>query len=383
MESISSSLNSTSADPRLLDLPDVCNEFNTLAIPSRQVADLYGLIFKPMEWFIVAVAIPAVSVAGILCNVAFFFVLIRVQDMRTLVNFYLANLAVADMCFLLNTLSFSVWNAFYDPVNYASPSTTSLGCILFYWQVYIFAKGSLIFITLMGFERYLAICHPMRHRMINSKHRSVKLVVISWVLSAVLATAVIPMIAQVSIQCYLWPRDDAFFHDIPIVASYCILPPRMGVYGQVYYFIQTIPFLFAMLSSVFCYSRIIIQLSRRTITQSNVEQIGTGGSTAPPSHVTKTRNDIAKMLVVNGIVFFLLSSPAEIPGVLTSVMHLTGNAWLSHRTLVQINWVARCLLYVNSSINPIIYSIVSPRYREAFRKAFGFKAPCAAPNSPP
>ena len=125
---------------------------------------------------------------------------------------------------------------------------------------------------------------------------------------------------------------------------------------------------------MFCYTRIIIQLSRRTVTSSNTEQQTGGGSgtiIAPSASVIKTRNDIAKMLVVNGTVFFLLSFPVLLPGTTDSVQRISGNVWLSYHQLNQMLWVGRCLLYLNSSINPIIFNIKSPRYRAAFRQAFG------------
>ena len=108
MERNASSFNSTLAPN--LDLPDSCNEFNTYVIPSRQVAYVYELIYRPFEGFIVGFGIPAVSIFGILCNMAFI-VLLRVQNIRTLVNFYLANLAIVDMCLLANTLFLNIFNS--------------------------------------------------------------------------------------------------------------------------------------------------------------------------------------------------------------------------------------------------------------------------------
>ena len=95
------------------NLPDSCNEFNTLVIPSKEVAELDGLIYSPREKLLTSYVIPAIAIFGILCNMAFIFVLIRVKSMHMLVNVYLANLAIADMCFLANTLGIrgiSLWN---------------------------------------------------------------------------------------------------------------------------------------------------------------------------------------------------------------------------------------------------------------------------------
>ena len=327
-----------------------------------------------MEKVLAGLVIPAVSIFGIVCNMAFLFVLIRVQHMRTKVNFYLANLAVVDMCFLANTLWTVIWNVFYCPFPFSFPFTTSIGCAMFYWVGYIAAYGSMIFITLMSIERYLAICKPMYHLVISSTNRCIKLVVVSWIVSAILATDAIPANSKVFTLCYVWPRNDAFFNDIPIVARYCGPSSQMIVYAKAFHLLQPVPFSIALLSSIFCYSRIILQLNRRTITKSNAEQSGSSGSGNSPSQI-KTRNDIAKMLVVNGIVFFLLSSPIHFIGTLDSIQRLTGNVWIPHRILKNMIWSGRCLLYLNSSINPIIFNVMSARYRDAFRQAFGFNKP--------
>ena len=78
------------------------------------------------------------------------------------------------------------------------------------------------------------------------------------------------------------------------------------------------------------------------------------------------------MLVVNGIVFVMLSYPAFLNGILYSVMQYSGNYDLIPNNVYNpLIWKGRCMLYLNSSINPIIYNFMSPRYRNAFRQAFG------------
>ena len=277
------------------------------------------------------------------------------------------------MWFLANTLWLSIWRVYYHPLNNKYPFSRSIGCAMFMWQCYIAIYGSMIFVTLMSIERYLAICKPMYHRVINSRNRCIKLVVVSWIVSAMLATNVIPYNSKAFIYCLAWPRNDTFFNDFPIVTTYCGQSSQMIVYGKVFGIFQPMPFFVALLSSIFCYSRIIIQLSRRTITMSNVEQSGSSGNA--PSQIVKTRNDIAKMLVVNGIVFFLLSFPVYLCSILNSIQLLTGNVWISWLTLSKMFWTGRCLLYINSSINPIIFNVMSARYRDAFRQAFGFNKP--------
>ena len=232
--------------------------------------------------------------------------------------------------------------------------------------------SSIGFVTLMTIERYLAICKPMYHRVINTKGRCFKLVISTWAIAGVYAISIIPYTSYVFKVCNLWAYDDDEF---PVVATFCqpTAYARRARYVAIFHFvIQPVPIMLAMLSSMFCYIRIIIQLSRRTVTSSNTkQQTGGSGAITPSASVIKTRNDIAKMLVVNGTVFFLLSFPVLLPGTIDSVQRIRGNVLLSYHQLKQMLWVGRCLIYLNSSINPIIVNIMSPRYGSAFRQALG------------
>ena len=175
MESVN---NSNVGEPFDFNLPDSCNEFNTFVIPSKEVAELAGLIYSPIENFLVSFAIPAVAIFGILSNMTFIFVLIRVKSMHTLVNIYLANLAIADVCALANILGrhgISFWSSQIN-LSLIEPFTKSWKCIVFNWEFYTCVNGSMLFVTLITIERYIAICKPMYHRMINTKRRCFKLV---------------------------------------------------------------------------------------------------------------------------------------------------------------------------------------------------------------
>ena len=59
------------------------------------------MFFKPFEKILITVLFPIIFTFGIIGNVAFLTVVALVKEMRTLTNFYLANLAVADLLYTI------------------------------------------------------------------------------------------------------------------------------------------------------------------------------------------------------------------------------------------------------------------------------------------
>ena len=102
-----------------------------------------------------------------------------------------------------------------------------------------------------------------------------------------------------------------------------------------------------------CYERIVHCLSTRS---SNLP--GTSHSQA-----RSTRNQVVKMAMINGIIFFCLGIPYQV----FNIFDIMGNV-LSSSESVSLLWVTRVLQAVNSSINPFIYSIANPRFRQALNE---------------
>ncbi len=53
--------------------------------------------------------------------------------------------------------------------------------VLFYIRytgTFLFYGASITFVSLVSFERFLAICYPMRHRLMKGNQRTIKLIII-------------------------------------------------------------------------------------------------------------------------------------------------------------------------------------------------------------
>ena len=103
---------------------------------------LYSTIYTPVEWYIYMIVCPCFLIFGTTTNLSFLFVVIRVPYMRNITNFYLCNLAIADLLYLVITVVGQMTKYIRSPIRYVSDSAVL--CIL---EPYIFITSFCGFYT--------------------------------------------------------------------------------------------------------------------------------------------------------------------------------------------------------------------------------------------
>ena len=151
--------------------------------------------------------IPVVLVIGFVGNVAFLVLLARVKTIRTITNLYLANLAVADMMVLLLKAVLQLWS--YQAI-LGEPYNTSLGCGVSAYFGLKSSCASVLFITLVGFDRYFAVCHPIRYlNRKNKKQTSYIFTIFIWIIAASVGLLSTLSFGKLEVDyCILWPAHD-------------------------------------------------------------------------------------------------------------------------------------------------------------------------------
>ncbi|KAK2185851.1 hypothetical protein NP493_221g02013 [Ridgeia piscesae] len=130
-----------------------------------------------------------IFVTGVVGNVCTCLVIRRTKYMQTVTNYYLFNLAVADLLVLLLGLpqeTYSFWSAY--PWVFGETF-----CVLRTMAAETSTYASILTITAFTVERYVAICHLMLTQAGSSLRRAVKVIVLLWVVSAVCS---VPMVVQ-------------------------------------------------------------------------------------------------------------------------------------------------------------------------------------------
>ena len=161
-----------------------------------------------MKKTIITVIFPIVFSLGFVGNVAFLFTLARVKEMRSITNFYLANLAVADLLYIILQAIRNCGTYAYYGIKKAEFFKTDIECSIGYGTILTTFYASLLLVTLVSFERFMAICYPLKHRMVNSIKRTVTLTIISWLIAVGMAAAVVPGWGTVARVCLIWQQEE-------------------------------------------------------------------------------------------------------------------------------------------------------------------------------
>ena len=220
----------------------------------------------------------------------------------------------------------------------------------------------------MTVERYLGICKTFYHRLIIAKGRTVKLIVFAWVFGLASSCAFLgsPAVGMAK-TCVLWP-ESTFYHILPRVL-HTFSPPSNPIYTSgMFRILQAIPFTLAMIVTVILYVLIIQKLSKR------VSQFDQGNQQG--RQISKVRDNVAQLLIMNGIVFFLAYIPFYVNRFNRGLLVITDNRvgyQMTPSTSGIVNWFTVCLATVNSFINPVIYNLTNQRYRRAFIYVFTCK----------
>ncbi|XP_043323564.1 olfactory receptor 7A17-like [Cervus canadensis] len=101
------------------------------------------------------------------------------SHLHTPMYFFLSNLSFVDICFTTTTIPKMLWN-----IQTQSKGITYEGCITQMYFHIIFADLDDILLSVMAYDRYVAICHPLHYTVIMSPRPYGLLVLISWVLIA-------------------------------------------------------------------------------------------------------------------------------------------------------------------------------------------------------
>ena len=336
-----------------------CPKKANLIYGSDELAQLLFAV-ATSDVIIVLIVFPVIILFGLFVNFTFLLTICRVREMRTVTNFYLVNLAVSDLLFITATGFTYIYPRIVH--NLRLPQT-QIGCILSFTSVYLSYFTSIGLVTLVSLERFLAICYPLKHRVVKSKYRTTMLVVMTWCIAAVLTVIVVPGVgANVTTNCIIWPAE--YRHKFPSMVSQCVsISAEMYIIGCT---VTLISFIVALVCNSAFYTMIICRLSHRELTPIEHQD--------DRNQTQNVRNSVARMLILNGVVFFFCLSVTQLFN-LNQIIMYTSNRRIylirpEHGWTVA--WTGLVMSVLNSAINPVIYSVSNATYRKAFVRAVTF-----------
>ena len=189
---------------------------------------------------------------------------------------------------------------------------------LMFGITYIMYSTSLVLTTLVCVERCYAICRPLQLRLVSGKNRTMKFILLSWLIGILLAACVVPRYGDYLTYCVVWPRDESF-NSFPHMIHFCV-----AAHPDIYLFSEALniaPFTASMFASIFMYGHIIFTLSNRPATSSQNDVRRTTAA--------QVKHQVARLLIINGTLFFVCKAPFRIASVHNMLEHHTGEGLFS------------------------------------------------------
>ena len=127
--------------------------------------------------------------------------------------------------------------------------------------------------------------------------------------------------------------------------------------------ISSVTFLLGMVTTTAFNGIIVYKLSSRDIASTSTQTI-------------TTRNQVARMIVITGCIFFLCQLPYRIYSALRLLDRFT-NFVLPPKIMLGLA-LTGFGTHLNAVLNAALYPIVNPFYRRAYREAFTFRCPATS-----
>uniref|UniRef100_A0A8C8VJ14 Thyrotropin-releasing hormone receptor n=1 Tax=Pelusios castaneus TaxID=367368 RepID=A0A8C8VJ14_9SAUR len=295
---------------------------------------------------------------GIVGNIMVVLVVLRTKHMRTPTNCYLVSLAVADLMVLVAAGLPNITESLYGSWVYGY-----VGCLCITYLQYLGINASSCSITAFTVERYIAICHPIKAQFLCTFSRAKKIIIFVW--------------AFTSIYCTLWffllDLNTIVYKDTSIVS--CGYKVSRSYYSPIYMMDFGIFYVVPMVLATVLYGLIARILFVNPIPSDTKENPKTWRNSS--THQKKPVNSKTANRCFNSTI----ASRRQVTKMLAVVVILFAFLWMPYRTLVvvnsflsnpfQENWFllfCRLCIYLNSAINPVIYNLMSQKFRASFKK---------------
>ena len=141
-----------------------------------------------------------------------FIVLLVIADLHlhSPMYFLLANLSFSDLCFSSVTTPKLITDFLKE-----NKTISFRGCMCQMFFGHFFGGGEMVFLVMMAYDRYVAICKPLHYSSIMNTKMCIRLVMTSWIIGFVHSISQLAIITQLP---FCGPRElDSFFCDIPLV----------------------------------------------------------------------------------------------------------------------------------------------------------------------
>ncbi|XP_008215771.1 tachykinin-like peptides receptor 99D isoform X2 [Nasonia vitripennis] len=301
--------------------------------------------WRQIIWTVLFAGMIVVATGG---NLIVIWIVLAHKRMRTVTNYFLVNLSIADA--MVSTLNV-IFNYTYM-LNSHWPFG-NLYCKISQFIAVITICASVFTLMAISIDRYVAIVNPLKPRM--GKRTTLCIALAIWAVGAVLS---LPMLlfyttfthnfpnGEVRVICYpSWPDQDNSGQ------SY-----NEYLYNVIF---MILTYFLPIGAMTFTYARIGVELwGSQSIGEATQRQLDN----------IRNKRRVVKMMMVVVMIFAVCWLPFHVYFIVTSYLpHLTNEPYIQELYLA-IYWLAMS----NSMYNPIIYCWMNSRFRRGFAQFFSW-----------
>ncbi|KAM9589989.1 neurotensin receptor type 1 [Trichechus inunguis] len=331
---------------------------HVLEAPSSDL-DVNTDIYSKVLVTIVYLALFAVGTVG---NSVTAFTLARrkpVQNLQSTVHYHLGSLALSDLLILLLAMPVELYNFIWVHHPWAFGDAVCRG---YYFLRDACTYATALNVASLSVERYLAICHPFKAKTLMSRSRTKKLISAVWLASGLLA---LPMLFAMGQQ----NRSADGQHPGGLVCTPVVDTATVKVVIQVNTFVSFVfPMVIISVLNTIIANKLTVMV-RQAAEQDQVYTVGgqqtTFSMSIEPGRVQALRHG-ARVLRAVVIAFIVCWLPYHVRRLL--FCYVSEEQWTPflYDFYHYFYMLTNALFYVSSTINPILYNLVSANFRQLF-----------------
>ncbi|XP_063076328.1 C-C chemokine receptor type 4-like [Engraulis encrasicolus] len=298
----------------------LCNKLDIVKFGARNLPPFYYINFL-------------ISVLG---NGLVLYIIYKYEKLSTVTNIFLLNLVISDLLFACSLP--------FDAVYYASEWIFGLAmCKLVRSLFSVGFYSSILFLTLMTFDRYLAVVHAVTAAKQRRKAYAISSSVVVWVVS--LASSVKELILYTTSND---PKFGEMCEDFGFKKDNWQL---FGYYQQFFLF-----FLVPLAIVLYCYVRITVRIMDTRM---------------------KEKCRAVKLIFVIVLTFFICWTPYNIVILLKALeMSSITTAECPSDALDYAHFITRNLAFLYCCICPVFYTFIGKKFQNHFRRMLARHMPC-------
>ncbi|XP_075706181.1 motilin receptor [Rhinoderma darwinii] len=298
--------------------------------------------FSIRTLILVTIICLVIMVVGLIGNTITILIIKRYKEMNTTTNFYLSSMAVSDMIILL-CLPFDLYRLWKSTTWIFGGFLCKFLCLISEGCTY----STILHITALSIERYLAICFPLKAKVFITKRRVKIIIILLWAIALLSAAPLYNLFENVPIYNY------SATSKITWECKYTKYAMESGLL-KIMMWVTTVYFFFPM----FCLTVLYGFIGKKLWKSKNILR----GPNA--ANREKCHRQTVKLLAVVVLAFIICWLPFHMGRIVfvnvSNFQQLTFSQYF--------NIVAMQLFYLSTSINPILYNFISKKYRTAAYK---------------